>query len=210
MNRATFPELTVPRHPPRHQRSEATVEALLEATRELLRQGGYDAATIPRIAVKAGVSVSSVYQYFPNKEALVGAIVEQNIAGLRDVVAGALAEALELPADQAARLIVNALFEACRDEELNRELVTLFPVVEKLAFAVQTRRELAQRVGEWLAWREDLGISDPHIVGQVIVNAVYGALEGGVTNEPGLIKNPRYSDATAELVARFFTGARKE
>jgi AcrR family transcriptional regulator len=60
-----------PRKTPRQERSRATVEALLEATTDILIREGYARLTTNRIAERAGVNIASLYQYFPGKEAIV-------------------------------------------------------------------------------------------------------------------------------------------
>src|SRR5262245_21790233 len=55
-------------------RAQSTVEAILGATAQVLEGIGFDAATTNRIAERAGVSIGSLYQYFPNKEAIAGKI----------------------------------------------------------------------------------------------------------------------------------------
>src|SRR5229473_2510951 len=66
---------TIPRKSASQKRSRVTVETLLDATARVLTKAGYDRASTNRIAATAGVSVGSLYQYFPNKEALVAALV---------------------------------------------------------------------------------------------------------------------------------------
>jgi AcrR family transcriptional regulator len=56
----------------------ATVDALVEATARILVKEGFDKASTNRIAEVAGVSVDSLYQYFPGKEALVAAVIESH------------------------------------------------------------------------------------------------------------------------------------
>jgi len=60
-----------PRKTPRQDRSRATVEALLEATADILVRDGYAKLTTNRIADRAGVNIASLYQYFPGKDAIV-------------------------------------------------------------------------------------------------------------------------------------------
>jgi hypothetical protein len=62
---------TNPRKSALQKRSRVTVDALLEATARILIREGFDKASTNRIAEVAGVSVGSLYQYFPNKEALI-------------------------------------------------------------------------------------------------------------------------------------------
>ena len=68
---------TAPRRAPRQKRAEDTVAVLLDATEIVMAKGGFHAATTNHIAHAAGVSIGTVYQYFPSKEALVEAVVHR-------------------------------------------------------------------------------------------------------------------------------------
>jgi AcrR family transcriptional regulator len=66
-----------PRKSPRQARAKATVDAIVEATSQVLQKEGYDNFTTARAAERAGVSVGSLYQYFPNKAALASAVIDR-------------------------------------------------------------------------------------------------------------------------------------
>lgn len=66
-----------PRKTPRQRRAKVTVDAIVEATTQVLLEQGYDKFTTARAAERAGVSVGSLYQYFPNKAALASAVVDK-------------------------------------------------------------------------------------------------------------------------------------
>jgi len=67
------------RKTPRQSRSKVTVEAILEATTHILLKEGIQALTTNHVADRAGVSIGSLYQYFPNKESLVAELIEQHV-----------------------------------------------------------------------------------------------------------------------------------
>jgi len=67
-----------PRKSPRQARSRFTVDAIIEAATQVLRSDGYDGLTTSRAAERAGVSVGTLYQYFPNKAALASAVIDRN------------------------------------------------------------------------------------------------------------------------------------
>jgi AcrR family transcriptional regulator len=69
-----------PRKLPKQARSEATVDAILEAAAQIFERQGYAAGTTNRIAERAGVSIGSLYQYFPNKDAILVALVHRHLA----------------------------------------------------------------------------------------------------------------------------------
>ncbi len=69
-----------PRKLPKQARSQTTVEAILDAAAQVFERHGYAAGTTNRIAERAGVSIGSLYQYFPNKDAILVALVHRHIA----------------------------------------------------------------------------------------------------------------------------------
>ena len=66
-----------PRKLPRQARAKATVDAIVEASTQVLLEYGYDRFTTARAAERARVSVGSLYQYFPNKVALASAVIDR-------------------------------------------------------------------------------------------------------------------------------------
>lgn len=66
-----------PRKHPSQARSSATVDAMLEATARIVESEGLDMLTTNRVAALAGISIGSLYQYFPSKEALLVALVRR-------------------------------------------------------------------------------------------------------------------------------------
>lgn len=127
---------TSPRKQASQDRSRATVDALVEATARILVKDGFDKASTNRIAEAAGVSVGSLYQYFPGKEALVAAVMERHQRDLMAVVTAALAEVGDLPLADAARRLVAAAIAAHRvDPTLHRVLAEQTPRTGALADA---------------------------------------------------------------------------
>jgi AcrR family transcriptional regulator len=78
------------RKTPRQARSRSTVEAILEAAERVLRTEGYGAASTNRVALVAGFSIGSLYQYFDDKQAVVGALLDQALRAEAERVAQAL------------------------------------------------------------------------------------------------------------------------
>lgn len=124
---------TKPRKHATQERSRATVDALIEATARILVREGFDKASTNRIADAAGVSVGSLYQYFPGKEALVAAVIERHNRQLIDIVRRALVEVEGMPLDQAVRALVAAAVNAHRvDPRLHRVLAEQMPRMGRL------------------------------------------------------------------------------
>ena len=88
------------------------VERILDAAQEVLIGHGYDGASTNRIAAAAGVSPGSLYQYFPNKDAIVAAVIDRYSDALAASVASTLARSLQRPAPEHVRNSVAALLDA--------------------------------------------------------------------------------------------------
>lgn len=81
-----------PRKRPSQQRSSATVQAILQATTHILEHDGYAKLTTNRIAEKAGVNIASLYQYFPNKEAIIGELQYRHVKEMRQATQEVLSD----------------------------------------------------------------------------------------------------------------------
>jgi AcrR family transcriptional regulator len=125
--------LTKPRKNASQERSRATVDALIEATARILVKEGFDSASTNRIAEQAGVSVGSLYQYFPGKEALVAAVIERHKRDIMRVARGTLAQVEGQPLKRTLRTLVVAAMEAHRlDPKLHRVLAEQMPRTGRL------------------------------------------------------------------------------
>lgn len=135
---------TYPRKLPSQARSRDLVEAMLTATARVLCEEGTDALTTNRIAEVAGVSIGSLYQYFPGKEALLASVLERELE--RDVVAiqGMLSrEDTDLTLDLLVRSCVDALLEhSAQRALLHSLLLPLVGVLEREALVASARARL--------------------------------------------------------------------
>ncbi len=84
--------LLKPRKAPVQARSSASVEAMLDATLQVLVRDGRQRLTTTRVAERAGVSVGTLYQYFPNKSSLLQAALRRHLDGVRDLVCASMRE----------------------------------------------------------------------------------------------------------------------
>jgi AcrR family transcriptional regulator len=127
---------TAPRKRPRQERSQATVDAILEAAAREFIDVGYAAATTNRIAKNAGISVGSLYQYFPSKDAIAVELARQFRASRMAFVSEQLAAIGEQPLE----VVIRTLFESLlRAEGIRPEL---YRVLIEQVWRTSARREL--------------------------------------------------------------------
>ena len=82
--------ILTPRKLPTQARAKARIQRVLDATQAILNRDGPAAVTTPAIAAASGVSVGSIYQYFPNKEAIILALYEARLTHIRQVASEAM------------------------------------------------------------------------------------------------------------------------
>jgi AcrR family transcriptional regulator len=134
----------LPRRRPRQARAQATVDAIIQATARVLVEDGYDRASTNRIAQAAGVSIGSLYQYFPSKEALVAALVEAHLDRMMEVVSRKLENAPPEDMRRSAEALVGALIAAYRvDPKLHHVLCQEVPKIGDLRRIYEFEQTLA-------------------------------------------------------------------
>src|SRR5580704_13823506 len=101
-----------PRKTPVQARSTVTVEAISEATVQVLLSQGADRLTTTRVAERAGVSVGTLYQYYPNKQSLLFAVLENHLSRVATRVEAACESARHKPLAEMVKEMVEAFVEA--------------------------------------------------------------------------------------------------
>ena len=147
---------TIPRKSASQKRSRAMVETLLDATARVLTREGYDRASTNRIAAVAGVSVGSLYQYFPNKEALVAALVARHNRDILQLIRNAMKEVASSNLATAMRALVKAAVDAhLVDSALHRIFAEQVPRMGQLAKIEALQRETFLLIRAYLEERRD-------------------------------------------------------
>lgn len=177
-----------PRKQPRQQRSRATWEAILDAAAQLFGQLGYAATTTNKVAERAGVSIGSLYQYFPDKDALLMALAERHLAEATEVLIDVF---LGLQRDQPdlqgtlTRLIDAVVALHRRDPATHRLLFDQTPRTPEMA---RRLRDLEQQLAAAVTGQlQRLGVAGPlpEARGLLLVQAVEAQIHGAVLEPPG-------------------------
>jgi AcrR family transcriptional regulator len=199
---------TSPRKQASQERSRATVDALVEATARLLVREGFDRASTNRIAEEAGVSIGSLYQYYPSKEALVAAVIDRHNHELMQVARGALAEAAALPLEQAVRKLVAVAIEAHRiDPRLHRVLAEQIPRTGRLRKLQTFNRQYYAFFEDFLeGHRGKLRTVDLGLASFVCVTSIEALTHTAVLHRPELLSDKVVGalvDEATRLVMRY-------
>jgi AcrR family transcriptional regulator len=187
-----------PRKRPVQGRSHDTVTAILGATIRVLSEDG-ERLTTTRVAEVAGVSVGTLYQYFPNREALITGVLADHLEAAVTAVEQAADAARELPLAEAAERVVRA-FLALKAEraETSRLLNRVFgvgmlddrPVVK--AAGERAQRVVARLLGE------ATGADETRRAG-VVCAALEGVVRAAILDDPERLRDPAWVDQVVAM-----------
>lgn len=176
--RAGAPDDLEPRKLPRQARSRATFHAILDACGQVLSSGSYEALTTNAISERAGVSIGTLYEYFPNREAIVAALVAESCAEIVRRMRQAVEETASMPAFQGMEHLLAAGIEALgAHDNMIRTLLRDAPFVVQLPAYLQTREaltDLCQDIG--LRSAAHLTLPDPTADIWLISQMLFGAM----------------------------------
>jgi AcrR family transcriptional regulator len=188
-----------PRKLPRQQRSAETVERILTAAARIFDERGYGGTTTNRIASEAGVSIGSLYQYFPNKDALLVALAERHVDDVA-VRFGARLAALRderPPIDGTVRALLDLTVEMNDTSRLHAVLYSDCPRTPALVERLGRFTDLLVAEVAWHLLRTECGGADPELRARLLVAAVDAAVHQVVLAAPS---GPERTAAAAELV----------
>jgi AcrR family transcriptional regulator len=196
---------TTPRKRPRQERSRATVDTILGACARVLVQHGFDGLTTNAVAEAAGVSIGSLYQYFPNKEALVAALVERHIEERKTATFAELARVALLPIHEAVRGVVEMTIRIHGvDPKLHRVMIEQVPRVGRMARLRELEETGHQIVAALLAARRaEIDVRDPDLAAWVLVSSIEAIVHRAVLFDPERLRDPRLVDEACRLVTRY-------
>ncbi len=202
---------TNPRKHASQERSRATVDALVEATARILVREGFDKASTNRIAEMAGVSVGSLYQYFPGKEALVAAVIDRHNQKIKEAVRDELAEVADQPLEQGVRKLIAVAVEAHRiDPKLHRVLAEQIPRVGRLEKVETFNRENLVLFKAYLESRRDeIRAVDLDLASFVCVTSIEALTHNAVLRHSKMLPDETMQalvDEATRLVVGYLTG----
>ena len=195
------PTALKPRKKPIQTRSTATVDAIVEATIRILRQDGWAACTTTRIAALAGVSVGSLYQYFPNRNAIAVEIIRQRTRTYLAAVLAADLTVAATPGEAVDRAIAAFVIEKRKGLDVSLALRDALPEVQGRQTIIEEARRFVPALQAKLA-AAGAGTTDPLQLA-VALAAVEGAVWEIMAQDEAAIERP---EAIAAL-SRVFKAA---
>ncbi len=168
---------------PMQTRARVSVDAILEASAQILVEGGYKKFSTNKVARRAGVSIGTLYQYFPNKESLIAAIQQKHLDELTAIAHTAFARMKEQDLRAAIRTLVEANIAAHTvSPKLHKVLLEEVPRLGAHGEEDELIRMVEQGLSELLRRHRDrIAVSDTRLaiflVGHIIGSTVHAAVQ---------------------------------
>ncbi len=201
-----------PRKKPVQARSQRTVDAILKAAAQVFTRRGYAGATTNHIAERAGVSIGSLYEYFPSKDALLVALMEAHLHEGDEVLGRAAGEILSDTRDlpTVVRYLVRAMVELHeRDRELHRILFEEAPLPRALRRTLlEIEDRITVRVEQLFAGYREVEVPDRALAATIVVQTVEALTHKLVVHRKSDLNLDAYVDEIVRLVVRYLTMGR--
>jgi AcrR family transcriptional regulator len=197
--------LTTVRKEPRQARSQATVDAILTATARVLVRDGYDRASTNRVAETAGVSVGSLYQYFPTKEALVAALIDRHMTQMTSLLETNIDELRDAPLAVATRALVKLMLAAhAQNPRLHKIFTEQVPRMGRMSRFYEIERRMGERIRAYLEGHaKELRTKNLDLSVFIVVCVVEALTHMTVVDHPGRFDEEELTDEITSLVLRY-------
>ncbi len=181
------PRASKPRKTPTQSRSRVTVEAIFEATIQVLLSEGMVRLTTTRVAERAGVSVGTMYQYFPNKQALVMALNERYLNALAERVEATCAGIAGHPATEMVAALIETYWTAKTERaELTRALYRSVAALDNNALMHAFAARVDAATIAMFRQAPDLPVEDAEAINLTLTTVIYGAVRNAFERELGV------------------------
>lgn len=197
------------RRQPRQARARETARAILQAAAALLAERGYGGVTTNAIAERAGVSIGSLYQYFPDKGAILSVLRREHVAAVRPVIDRFVAQLAspQVPIEVSLRAFFGELVALHgADPQLCRALDSEVPWPHDSDR--DSGREAAEivRAAEILRRRPDVAVGDPVAAAHVLHQATSALSRWLVHSAPDYLDRKAYVDEAVRMLSGFLRG----
>lgn len=186
-------------------RAKQTIAAILDATTQLLEQSDIEQISTNHIAERAGVSIGTLYQYFPNKTAIFLAIAERDIEQRFKLVADAIAKTDGDLSHATTRTMMRALIQSFSNSNQSAALIRVLMATRHGAKpdtlpVDAVARLLIQTVGQHGKLRP---LSETSAF--VLTRAVLWTILTATIDAPHLLENEEFEDELVRLIQRFLS-----
>ena len=197
-----------PRKRPEQDRSRATVDAILEGAARVLVTSGYEAFTTNRVAEKAGISIGSLYQYFPNKDALLSELMRRHLDEIERGIEEMALLARSMPLEELIRISIDQNIRSHLIEpELHRVLSEEVPALGSRNWKAEYTKRMQQRVrAAFELRREEIFVPDLDLAAYVVTRTVEAVVHNAVVHRSVDLQSGALAAELARMLTGYLTG----
>lgn len=174
---ATAPSHLNPRKRPRQARAAVTLDAIFEATVQLLVADGLRHLTTTRVAKRAGVSVGTMYQYFPHKQALIYALSKRYLEALASKIETVCRDQRGAPLDEMVEALIDTYWRAKTERaDLTRALYRSVVEIDNEALIEAFAARVDAATAAMLASASDATVANLESVSLTLVTVIFGSV----------------------------------
>ena len=186
-----------PRKSPSQERSRLTVERILDAAARIFHEQGYAGATTNDIADEAGLSIGSLYQYFPNKDALLAALTKRHITTTTSSLADMIGK---LPEDSGfdviLRAVVRFLVEQHDLDDLHLLVMHTAPRTHEINLELEQARTQLVEIASVLLAKMNIVEDQQMLIARMVVATIDTAVHDVIIRQPRGKKRQEAIDLT--------------
>ncbi len=185
------------------------MEAIVQAATQVFERHGYAAGTTNRIAERAGVSIGTLYQYFPNKDAILLVLLEEHLEQGQAALTPLMAELTRRPVHvrTALRRVMQALFELHRHQpNLHRVLFEEAPRPREIRVRLDAAFDWATlSLAGYLDRRAEVTVPDTTLAAQLVIQTLEAVTHGLVIHPRADVSPSLYTEAATTMLVRYLT-----
>lgn len=194
---------------PRQDRSRFTVEQIMEAAAQVFTESGYAGATTNRIAERAGISIGSLYQYFPDKDALLLELVERHLRDGIAMLAG-IFEQMDFPTIELEVFLKKTITAVLELHTRNPRLhYVLLSEAVWSSEAIAALHQMEDRVAAVVAWmlanHPQVRVHDPVSSAYLMVHMVMDLAHEYVVHPPVMMNEQEFIGEVVHLLKCYLT-----
>lgn len=190
---------------PAHSCAKSTVVLIIEATKKIILEEGYEHVTTNYIAEVTGISVPELYQYFPNRESIVLAVIEETVSMAANKVRSKSRSLVDIPLEEALHEITRLLLEIYNENEfillrLLNKVPELDEYTQQLAIEKFTR---STNLAFLQSRRDEITVTDLETALLFLENAMIRNIDVFIHQNPTNLTKEQFIDATVKSACTY-------
>lgn len=197
----------IPLREPQQRRSRVTYDAILEATAQILVERGYAATTTNHIAKRAGISIGSLYQYFPNKEAIAVDLLQRHIVSGPAYIESNITRSLKdrcAPEEMLKRFIVAACDHHTNSSALHKVLEEEVPQPVHIREAIRrNENHYTEVLASWIEQQRPQQVPNITVAARLVFYMIKSMTHWYILNQQSEVERTVFVDELTSIIMRY-------